>query len=192
MLELSPDGIIECHYDENNCPDNCAAVCNGITIEIKCPFLDSPYYNYRYHIPKRYVPQVMSEMFTQETFKGWFIVCSSDSVSVLEFECNEEIWTQISPILVDLYGKEDIKKPIKLPPNIHILHKITEQYGKESIKILAEVPVYTGSENYDLLSVPYNKLQVLKDEEIDIEEITERIKIMTVEAAEVIKKSSEM
>ena len=82
---------------------------------------------------------------------------------------------------------------MKLPPNIHILHKITKQYGKESIKI--KVPFYIGtygSENYDLLSIPYNKLQVLKDEEIDVEEITERIKIMTVEAAEVIKKSSEM
>ena len=44
----------------------------------------------------------------------------------------------------------------------------------------------------DLLSVPYNKLQVLKDEEIGVEEITERIKIMAVEAAEVIKKSSEI
>ena len=32
----------------------------------------------------------------------------------------------------------------------------------------------------------------MKDEEIDVEEITERIKIMAVEAAEVIKKSSEM
>ena len=64
MLEVSPDGIIKCHYDENNCPNNCAAVCNGITIEIKCPVLDSPYYNYRYYIPKGYVPQVMSEMFT--------------------------------------------------------------------------------------------------------------------------------
>ena len=195
MLEVSADGIIKCHYDENNCPNNCAAVCNGITIEIKCPVVDSPYYNCRYYIPKRYAPQVMSEMFTQETSKGWFIVCSSDSVSILEFECNEEIWAQISAILVDLYGKEDIKKPTKLPPNIHILHKITKQYGKESIKILAEVPVYTGtygSENYDLLSVPYNKLQVLKDEEIDVEEITERIKIIAVEAAEVIKKSSEM
>ena len=106
-----------------------------------------------------------------------------------------EIWTQISAILVDLYGKEDIKKPMKLPPNIHILHKITEQYGKESIKILAAVPVYTGtygSENYDLLTVPYSKLQILKDEEIDVEEITERITIMAAEAAEVIKKSSEM
>ena len=91
MLEVSPDGIIKCRYDENNCPNNCAAVCNGITIEIKCPVLDSPYYNYRYYIPKRYVPQVMSEMFTPETSKGWFIVCSSDSVSVLEFERNEEI-----------------------------------------------------------------------------------------------------
>ena len=83
MLEVSPDGIIKCCYGENNCPSNCAAVCSGITIEIKCPVLDSPYYNYRYYIHKRYVPQVMSEMFTQETSKGWFIVCSSDSVSVL-------------------------------------------------------------------------------------------------------------
>ena len=137
----------------------------------------------------------MPEMFTQENTKGWFIVCSSGSVSVHEFEHHEKIWAQISAILVDLYGKEDIKKPMKLPPNIYILHKITKQYGKESIKILAEVPVYTGtygSENYNLLSVPYNKLQVLKDEEIDVEEITERIKIMADEAAEVIKKSSEM
>ena len=107
MLKVSPNGIIKCCYDENNCPNNCAAVCNGITIEMKCPVSDSPYYNYRYYIPKRYVPQVMSEMFTQETSKGWFIVCSSDSVSILEFECNEEIWAQISAILVDLYGKED-------------------------------------------------------------------------------------
>ena len=135
MLEVSPNGIIKCHCGENNCPNNCAAVCNGITIEIKCPVLGGPYYNYRYHIPKKYVPQVMSEMFTQETSKGWFTVCSSDSVSVLEFECNEEIWAQISAILVDLYGKEDTKKPMKLLPNIHILCKITKQYGKESIKI---------------------------------------------------------
>ena len=82
-----------------------------------------------------------------------------------------------------------------MPPNIYILCKITKQYGKESIKILAEVPLYTGtygSENYDLNSVPYNKLQVLNNEEINIEEITERIKIMAMEAAEVTKKSSEM
>ena len=78
-------------------------------MEIKCPVLDSPYYNYRYYIPKGYVPHVMSEIFTQETSKGWFFVCSSDSVSVLKFECNEEIWAQISAVLVDLYGKEDIK-----------------------------------------------------------------------------------
>ena len=32
----------------------------------------------------------------------------------------------------------------------------------------------------------------MKDEEIDVEEITERIKIIAVEAAEVIKKSNEM
>ena len=84
---------------------------------------------------------------------------------------------------------------MKLPPNIHILHKITEEYGKESIKILAEVPLYTGtygSENYDLNSVPYNKPQVLNNEEINVEEITKRIKTMAVEAAEVIKRSSEM
>ena len=187
MLEVSPNGIIKCCYGKNNCPNNCAAVCNGISIEIKCPVLDSPYYNYRYYIPKRYVPQVMLEMFTQETSKGWFIICSSDSVSVLEFECNEEIWAQISAILVDLYSNEITTK--------HILRKITEQYGKKSIKILADIPLYTGtygSENYDLNSVPYNKLQVLNNEQIIVEEITERIKIMAVEAAEVIKKSSEI
>ena len=84
---------------------------------------------------------------------------------------------------------------MKLPSNIYILPKITEQYGKESKKILAEVCLYTdthGSENYDLNSVPYNKLQVLNNEEINVEEITERIKNMAVEAAEIIKKSSEM
>ena len=82
-----------------------------------------------------------------------------------------------------------------MPPNIHTLCKITKRYGKESVKILAEVPLYTGtygSENYDLNSVPCNKLQVLNNEEINVEEITERIKIMAVEAAEVIKMSSEM
>ena len=84
---------------------------------------------------------------------------------------------------------------MKLPSNIYILPKITEQYGKESKKILAEVCLYTdthGSENYNLNSVPYNKLQVLNNEEINVEEITERIKNMAVEAAEIIKKSSEM
>ena len=79
----------------------------------------------------------MCEMFTQDTLKGWFVVCSLDSVSVLEFECNEEIWEEISGILVELYDKEDIKKPTKLPPNFHNLLKSTEQYGKDSIKIVA-------------------------------------------------------
>ena len=104
---------------------------------------------------------------------------------------NEEIWEEILRILVDLYDKEDIKKPTKLPPNIHNLQKLTEQYGKDSIKIVAEVPVYTGTydpEQYDLNSIPYNKLLVLHDEEFNVEEITKCIKIMAVEAAEVIKR----
>ena len=110
MLEASADGLIKYRYGDNICPSGCSACSNGLTVEIKCPVLDSPYYNYRYCIPKRYVPQHICEMFTQETSKGWFVVCSSDSVSALEFEHNEEIWEEISRILVDLYDKEDIKK----------------------------------------------------------------------------------
>ena len=61
--------------------------------------------------------------------------------------------------------------------------------------IVCEVPVYTGTygpEQYDLNSIPYNQLLVLHDEEFNVKEITEHIKIMAVEAAEVIKKFSEM
>ena len=52
-LEVSADGLLKCHYGDNICPNGCSAGSNGLTVEIKCPVLDSPYYNYRYCIPKR-------------------------------------------------------------------------------------------------------------------------------------------
>ena len=197
MLEVSADGLLKCDMGGGNCPHACDTGDKTYVIEIKSPVSENIFYNYKYCIPKRYVPQVLCEQFIHTAFKGLFITCTEESVILNSVDENIDLWNKLAEIVFDIYGGENIKKPTKLHPEIATLKKEIGVFS-QSVTVLAEVPTYSCTDTDMEHAVaesdasPYMEKNENVGEHLNLEQITEKLKIITLEATELLKKCSEI
>ena len=145
LLEVSADGILQCSYGNENCPNYSVHKERKIVVEIKSPF---PQENIAetlfYKIPNRYVPQIQAEMRAYNCEELWLICSTANSATVLSSQFDKKIWTKLWDLTCELYDKEKPNIPTKLHPSIKELKLAISERKKTSSKIICEVPTVTG------------------------------------------------
>ena len=119
LLEVSADGILQCSYGNENCPNYSVHKDRKIVVEIKSPF---PQENIAetlfYEIPNRYVPQIQTEMRAYNCTELWLICSTAISATVISAQFDQKIWTTLWNLTCELYDKQKPNIPTKLHPAI--------------------------------------------------------------------------
>ena len=195
ILGVSADAVIQCSYEYTNCPYKCTEndEIKQIPVEIKCPYnRNNPYYEKYYGLPERYVAQVTSEMFVYSADYCLLATKTDDSVVFKKIDKGESIWDLESEILVDFYGCNPKKKPTKFHKSRNKMKEEGKFFARAHCEIISELPLLFGVEdnlNPRNGTSPYRQSGIISAEDVDYNDLVEKINILMAEAKCVVKDS---
>ena len=119
LREVSGNGILQCSYGNEHCPNYSVHKDRKIVVEIKSPF---PQENIAetlfYEIPNRYIPQIQAETRAYNCTELWLICSTTISATVISAQFDQKIWTTLWNLTCELYDKQKPNIPTKLHPAI--------------------------------------------------------------------------
>ena len=195
ILGVSADRVIQCSYEYTNCPYKCTEndEIKWIPVEIKCPYnRNNPYYEKYYGLSERYVPQVTSKMFAYSAEYYLLATKTDDSVVFKKIDKGESIWDLESEILVDFYGCNPKKKPTKFHKSRNKMKEEGKFFALAHCEIISELPLLFGVEdnlNPRNGTSPYRQSGIISAEDVDYNDLVEKINILMAEAKCVVKDS---
>ena len=128
MLEISPDGFIK--IPAHKATNEFGSVRENMTLELKCPCPVENAICVRYNIPVYYALHLLCQMSEKKPQKCWYASYSSDSVVVLEFKFQDQIWEKMLGKMKELYDKESIPIPKRKVQNRDEYRGLLENFCK--------------------------------------------------------------
>ena len=79
-------------------------------------------------------------MVVKQVKHAWYGLYSKQSMVVLELKFDEEVWLEVSKLLKELYGREEIPVPKKKVQHQESLKQLLQGYVDRNMCIIGEVP----------------------------------------------------
>ena len=145
LMEVSADGILQCHQGDTECPNYNVHGDRRIVVEIKSPVpQENVAETIYYDVPARYMPQIQAEMTAYLCDELWLVCSTAISASVIVVYKDEELWNNIWERVKQLYDLTKPNIPTRLDPQVKALKLQIVQSIKSSSRLMCEVPTVTG------------------------------------------------
>ena len=197
MLEVTVHGMVTCRDTEGTClydcdddPDN-----RKYVIRLNIDLSSDNVCETKYDVPKNVATEMLAGTFAHNLDEALYVTVTKDAVTVVELLGLQSIWDDALSIMVDLYGVQNIKQPIKLHPGVRQLCEDLTEYVKFNTRLICEVPLLKGIESQLLLepdtdpACAYKMPPDFEEEILQISQITETIEVLASEAEGVIQDS---
>ena len=151
MIEVSPDGMIQCPQGSNCSIREVSDTHKRIMVEVKCLYPSDEFPKFpSYHIPVRHVPQVLAVMVAYGSEELWLMSYTLLSTTLILVQFDADLWAEMLNLYEEKYG---VAKPL-IPKKIHKSHKNLkekmESFIKTNTRLLCEVPSLRGELTIDL------------------------------------------
>ena len=97
-----------------------------------------------YEVPTRYMPQLQSQMKAYVCDEVWLVCSTVISATVIIVHFDENLWSDLWSLLLELYGPEKPKIPTCIHPATKELWLKISLSKKTHSSFLCEVPTVTG------------------------------------------------
>ena len=196
ILEVSADGVMQCSLGKE-CPNYDIHSDHCILVEFKLPV---PQENIAetifYEVPPRYMPQLQSQMKAYVCDEVWLVCSTAISATVLIVHFDENLWSDIWSLFLELYGPEEPKIPTHIHAATEELWLKISLSKKMHSSFLCEVPTVTGeygsvtiAENFNS---PYAPAPVQKEVMKTNERITQENFMLNADAKRAFKQCHEV
>ena len=144
ILEVSPDGILVCSRNGDNCPHHTDThvQASKATVHFEDMCNKSNVKPYAYTVPNYVIPNILCDMATMKKTEQCLIGLKTYE-GVIFFKCRHDThtWECLWSQLTDLYGKECLKKTYKLHTNTDFNRTALDFFSCANCEVICEVPL---------------------------------------------------
>ena len=141
LLEVSSDGIIECHKGNHYRPCDSNAIGGHYrrVVEIKC-LSDESMLSMRYSVPIYHACQLLCEMYAKSVKEAWYILCAENSVLLTTVQFSDEVWDELWNIIKETYDTNNPIRPQRRNKQREEFKKVLKEYVVKNCEFICEVP----------------------------------------------------
>jgi hypothetical protein len=195
FLEISADGIIGCTCT-GYCIQGCTPGATQLVVEVKCPDVSKIWTNDpRYCLPIYYSCQILLEMLAHNVTICWYVTYTKESTTLQEVKFNADVCTDLTNLLYDLYGGDEVSKPVHLHEGVSSLKKKLQIFTETHVSLIAEVQSITCSNdaedenvNHDI-DWPFTQKNDVQYTIFVAEELQQKLNDITVECETIVQDS---
>ena len=192
ILEVSPDGILVCSRNGDNCPHHTDThvQASKATVHFEHMCNKSNVKPYAYTVPNYVILKIRCDMATMKTEQC--VIGLKTYESVIFFKCTHDThtWECLWLQLTDLYGKECLKKPYNLHTDTDFNRTALDFFSCANCEVICKVPLVKSTFQITddcNLQGPFIHIGNIHDECINWDECMELVDKLKQEYKEIIK-----